>query len=223
MNMSFAPTTSPAPARTLQRRRRRLQRRPPCRRLHLRAVARPARDRGHRPCRRSHARRIASPVPSLGRPHPQGVPPGIDARPCAPPAARIRERARCRLRGRPVGSGAAARPLRHPRSDVAGPMEGRRRGPHPRLRLPSLPVRHRPRDRDRARPGRPRLRRRRRGIQGARRHARPLAAGGIPRGHRRHGGAGAPHLRAEAVAARPAAAGRHDRHRFRGAGVGDAA
>jgi AraC-like DNA-binding protein len=45
----------------------------------------------------------------------------------------------------------------------------------------------------------------------------------FPRGHGRHGGTGAPHLRAQAVAARAAAAGRHDRHRFRGAGVGDAA
>ena len=43
------------------------------------------------------------------------------------PAARFGERARRQLRGRPVRPGPAARPVRHPRGDVAGRMEDRRR------------------------------------------------------------------------------------------------
>ena len=47
-------------------------------------------------------------------------------------AARLRERARRDLRGRPVRAGPAARPVRHPRGDVAGRMEGGRRRAHHR-------------------------------------------------------------------------------------------
>ena len=91
------------------------------------------------------------------------------------------------------GPGPAARPVRHPRGDVAGRMEvGRRRADH-LLRLPPLPVRHRAGDGDRARARRPRLRRSRRGDGRARRHAQPLAEGDLssrtPRAPRRSRGA----------------------------------
>ena len=49
-----------------------------------------------------------------------------------------------------------------------------------------------------------------------------LAERDLCRGPRRHGRAGAAHLRHQTVAAGPAAARGPDRHRFRGAGVGDA-
>ena len=67
------------------------------------------------------------------------------------------------------------------------------------------------------------LRRSRRGTGRARRHAKPLAAGEHHRGHRRHGAAGGAHFRSQAVARQPSAARRAHRHRFRGAGMGDAA
>ena len=56
-----------------------------------------------------------------------------------------------------------------------------------------------------------------------RRYAPPLAEGEIRRGFRPHRAALRAHLRQEAVARGPAAARGADRHRFRGAGVGDAA
>ena len=84
-------------------------------------------------------------------------------------------------------------------------------------------VRHRAGDGDRARPVRARLRRSRRGAGGARRHAPPLAEGELRRGLGPHRAALRAHLRQEAVARGPAAARRADRHRLRGAGVGDAA
>ena len=56
------------------------------------------------------------------------------------------------------GPGPPARPVRHPRGDVARRMEIGRRGPDHQLRLPPLAVRHRAGDGDRARPRRPRLR-----------------------------------------------------------------
>ena len=63
----------------------------------------------------------------------------------------------------------------------------------------------------------------RRGAGGARRHAAPLAEGALCRGRRAHRAARPPHLRSRAVARRPAAARRADRHRLGGAGLGDAA
>ena len=84
-------------------------------------------------------------------------------------------------------------------------------------------VRHRAGDGDRRAALRPRLRRPRRGEGGARRHAPPLAEGELRRGQRAHRAARRAHLRPEAVAAGPAAARGADRHRLRGAGVGDAA
>ena len=57
-------------------------------------------------------------------------------------AARFRQRARRLLRGRPVRPRPAARPVRHPRGDVARRMEVRRRRADDALRLPSLAVRH---------------------------------------------------------------------------------
>ena len=111
--------------------------------FHLGALAQAAGDRGDRAGRRRHRDRAASPVPALGRADAQGVPAGDHARPRARAAARFRERARRHLRGRPVRAGPAARPVRHPRGDVAGRMEGRRRRADAALRLPSLPVRHR--------------------------------------------------------------------------------
>ena len=83
------------------------------------------------------------------------------------------------------GPGPAARPVRHPRGDVARRMEVRRRRPDHPLRLSSLAVRHRAGHGDRARPVRARLRRPRRGAGGARRHAPPLAEGDLRRGQRR--------------------------------------
>ena len=156
----------------------RLRHRAPRHRLHLRALARAARDRRDRARRRRHADRTASPVPPLGRAHAQGVPAGADARPRPPAAARFGERARRLVRGRAVGPGPAARSVRHARGDVAGRMEDGRGGADHLVRLPPLAVRHRAGDGDRARPCRPGLRGRRRGEGGARRHARPLAAGG---------------------------------------------
>ena len=61
------------------------------------------------------------------------------------------------------GPGPAARPVRHPRGDVAGRMEVRRRRPDDLVRLPPLAVRHRAGDGDAARTRGPRLRRSRRG------------------------------------------------------------
>ena len=98
-------------------------------------------------------------------------------------AAGLRQRARRLVRGRPFRPGTAARPLRHPRSDVAGGMEVRRRRADHVLRLSPLPVRHRAGDGDRARTCRACLRRSRRGTGRARRHAKPLAAGEHRRGH----------------------------------------
>ena len=77
---------------------------------------------------------------------------------------------------RAVRAGTAARSVRHPRGDVAGRMEERRRRHDAGLRLSSLAVRHRHRDRLRPRARRPRLRRSRRGAGRARRHAAALAA-----------------------------------------------
>ena len=93
-----------------------------------------------------------------------------------------------------------------------------------RLRIPSLAVRHRHRDRQRPRPCRPRLRRSRRGTGSIRRHAAALAERDLCRGPRRHrrrwrSASSTPKL----WRAGPAAAGGADRHRLRGAGVGDAA
>ena len=136
----------------------------------------------------------------------------------------FRQRARRLLRGRPVRPGPAARPVRHPRGDVAGRMEVRRRGPDHLLRLPPLAVRHGAGDGDRARPRRPRLRRPR-----ARRRPRsPTCARRWPKANyvedaARTAPLGARIFDPEAVAAGPAAARRADRHRFRGAGLGDAA
>ena len=121
------------------------------------------------------------------------------------------------------GPGTAARSLRHPRSDVAGGMEIRRRRADRILRLSPLPVRHRAGDDDRARTCGARLRRSRRGTGRARRHAKPLADGQYRRGLRRHGAARSTHLRSQLVARQPAVAHRAHRHRFRGAGVGDPA
>ena len=119
---------------------------------HLRALARPAGGRSHRACRRRDARRVAPSVPPLGRADAEGIPAGADHRPCARAAARFRERARRRLRGRPVRPRPAARSVRRARGDVARRMEDRRRRPDHALRLSPLAVRHRAGDRDRARP-----------------------------------------------------------------------
>ena len=140
-------------------------------------------------------------------------------------AARFRERARRLLRGRPVRPGPAARPVRHPRGDVARRMEGRRRRADD-LTTASIPspfgtalVMA-----TRARPCRPRLRRSRRGEGRARRHAAPLAEGATTSRTAR-----APRRSRSASSitklwrAGPAAARGADRHRLRGAGVGDAA
>ena len=120
--------------------------------------------------------RPASSVPPLVRADAEGLPAGAHAQPRARLAARLGERARHRLRGRPVRPGPAARSVRHARGDVAGRMEGGRRRSHHHLRLPSLPVRHGAGDDDAARARRPRARRRRQGARRAARHARALAA-----------------------------------------------
>ena len=140
-------------------------------------LARAARSRADRACGRRDAGRAASPVPPLGRADAEGLPAGDHARQCAQAAARFGERARRDLRGRPVRPGPAARPVRHPRGDVAGRMEVRRRGPDDLLRLPPLAVRHRAGDGDAARPCGPRVRRSRRGEGDARRHDAALAEG----------------------------------------------
>ena len=97
-------------------------------------------------------------------------------------AARFRERARCLLRGGPVGPGTAARSVRHPRGDVAGRMEGRRRRADDPLRLPPVAIRHRAGDGDAARACGPRLRGSRAKSGRARRHVQALAEGAICRG-----------------------------------------
>ena len=102
-------------------------------------------------------------------------------------------------------------------------MEIRRRGPDDLVRLPSLALRHRAGDGDAARTRGPRIRRSGRGKGDARRHAHPLGEGELHRGHVDHRAARRAHLRCEAVAPGPAAAHHHDRHRLRGARVGDAA
>ena len=95
----------------------------------------------------------------------------------------------------------------------------RRRPDHP-LRLPSLAVRrgadhgHRPRT---CRPG---LQRRRRRARGLRRHGRALAERQLCRGHVGDRALCGAHLRPDALARRPAAARRHDRHRFPAARLG---
>ena len=113
-----------------------------------------------------------------------------------------RERARRDLRGRPLRPRPAARPVRHPRGDVAGRMEIRRRRPDHLLRLPPLAVRHRAGDGDAARACGPRLRRSRRGKGDARRHARPLAEGDLCGGQVDHRAARGAHLRSDACGAR---------------------
>src|SRR5215212_6622840 len=113
------------------------------------------------------------------------------------------DHARRQLRGWAVRSGAAARPLRHPRGDVAGRMEIRRRRLDAPLRLSSLAVRHRAGHGERAGPRGSCLRGRRRGASRLCRHERPLAEGDLCRGQRAHRAAGAAHLRCETVAARP--------------------
>ena len=128
--------------------------------------------------RRRHRDRAASPVSPLGRAHAQGVPAGAHARPCAAHAARFRERARRLVRGRAVGTRTAARPVRHPRGDVAGRMEVGRRRADDRVRLPPLAVRHRAGDGDRARARRARLRGRR--ARSGRRSPTCAAAGRRP-------------------------------------------
>ena len=135
------------------------------------------------------------------------------------------ERARRGLRGRPVRPRPAARSVRHPRGDVARRMEGRRRRPDHHLRLPSLPVRHGAGDGDAsaglrasrfADPGE--------GTRGARDMRARWPKAQLRRGHAQRT---APTARrifdSVAVAPGPAAARRHDRHRFRGARLGNAA
>src|SRR5262245_52562830 len=92
-------------------------------------------------------------------------------------------------------AGPAARSLRHPRGDVAGRMENRRRRIDHLLRLPPLAVRLRAGHGDRARASGTRLRRPRRRAGRARRHARPLVASELCRGHGTHRAARPPHLR----------------------------
>ena len=103
-----------------------------------------------------------------------------------------------------------------------GEWKSGRRRPDDAVRLPSLAVRQGAGDGDRARARRAGLRRCRRGSDRARRHERPLAEGRLRRGRGRTAPIAQPHLRSVAMAARPAAAGRADRHRFRGAGLGGA-
>ena len=91
------------------------------------------------------------------------------------------------------------------------------------LRLPSLAVRHGAGHGHRARPRRPRLRRRGRREGGARRHAGALAAGDLRRGLGGDRALCPAHLRSGNLAAGPAAPRRHDRHRLRAHGLGDAA
>ena len=133
---------------------------------------------------------------------PESVPAGAHAQPRARSAALVGERARHRLRSRPVRTGPAARSVRHARGDVAGRMEGGRRRPHHFLRFPSLPVRHGAGDEHAARARRSRARRRRQGTRGAARHAFALAEGALRRGFRGHRADRAAHLRSRAVAAR---------------------
>src|ERR1044072_4187887 len=92
-------------------------------------------------CRRVAPARIPSPVPPVGGARAEGVPAGDHARQCAQAVARFRERARRDLRGRPLRPGPAARPVRHPRGDVAGRMEVGRRRADDLVRLPRLAVR----------------------------------------------------------------------------------
>ena len=76
---------------------------------------------------------------------------------------------------------------------------------------------------DRARARRARLRRSRRGGNDACRHEAALAEGQLRRRRRAHRADRAAHLRSDAMAARPAAPRRADRHRLGSAGLGDAA
>ncbi len=171
------------------RSRRRLRRGAPRHRPYPRPLARTARNRRHRGSRRRDADRTASFVPPLGRAHAEGFPAGADARRRAAIAARFRERARRHLRSGTFRSRPPARSVRHPRSDVAGRMEIRRRRPDDPFRLSSVAVRHRAGHGHRARARRPGLCRSRRGKGGARRHEGALAEGALqsktPRAPRR--------------------------------------
>ena len=151
---------------------RRLRHRPPRHRVHLRALARAARNRRDRAGRRRQRHRTASPVSPLGRTHAEGVPAGADARPRPAAAARFGERARRLVRGRAFGPGPAARSVRHARGDVARRMENRRRRLDGLLRLSPLAVRHRAGDGDRPRARRARLR----GSRARRRRRSPTCA-----------------------------------------------
>ena len=162
------------------RARRRLRGRAQGDRIHLDPLARPAVDRGdRRPCR-SVGVALPARVQALGRADAEGLPAGADDRSGARAVARFGERARRRLRRRPVGPEPAARPVRRPRGADAGRLSPRR--PRTRLRLSSLAVRRSDRRRRAARPRRPRLRRRRRPRRGARRHAAAMAARPLRRG-----------------------------------------
>src|SRR6266404_1948428 len=90
------------------------------------------------------------------------------------------------------------------------------------LRISRFPIRHRDRDRQRPRVGRPCVRRSGRRASLASRHAAALAAGHLCRRSRRHRGAGAAYLRHQIMARGSAVARGPDRHRLRGAGMGDA-
>ena len=162
-------------------------------------------------------------VPALVRTDADRLPRRGHARPRAQTPARIAERARCELRGRPFGRRAAARPVRRPRGDVAGRMEERRRRTDHLLRLPSLAVRHGTASWRRsaacaASPSRTPAKSGRRSTTCAR--AGRTRATSRTRRRPRRSRSGSSIRR---VAAGHAAPRRADRHRFRSAGVGDAA
>ena len=143
-------------------------------RVHIHTLSRPAVDRGdRRPCRP-----LGLPLPArlqaLGRADAEGVPAGDHHRAGARAFARFGERARRRLRRRPLRPEPAARPVRRPRGADAGRLPARRS--HSSLRLPPFAVRRGDRRRGAARHGRPRLRRRGKSRARAGRHGAPLAA-----------------------------------------------
>src|SRR5579883_2716130 len=101
-------------------------------------------------------------------------------------------------------------------------MEGRGRRHDAAVWLSSFALWHGARDGERTGPGGSGVRRPWRGAGGARRHERTLAVRRLYRGLSRDGSARASHLRQETVAAGAALAGDPDRHRLRGACLGDA-